>query len=136
MSYLIDTNVVSELRKGERANAGVRAWLAGVDGEALYLSVLVVGELRKGIENLRRRDPVAARSLDGWLLQVIRDWSDRILPVSLDVAEAWGRFNSPDPLPTVDSLIAATARVHGLTVVTRNTQDMAPTGVPTLDPFR
>ena len=135
MSFLLDTNVVSELRKGERADANVRAWFSAVDDSDLYLSVLVVGELRRGIDNVARRDSKSAIALEAWLRSIISAYSERILDVSIEVAQVWGRFNVPDPLPVVDSLLAATAHVHGLTVVTRNSADVGRTGVPVLDPF-
>lgn len=136
MSFLIDTNVVSELRKGDRADRGVRRWIAAAPDEQLFLSVLVIGELRKGVELVRRRDDKGAGALDHWLRQISAEYADRILPVTVDVAEAWGRLNVPHPLPVVDSLIAATARVHGLTMVTRNTADIGRTGVPVVNPFQ
>ena len=132
---LLDTNVVSELRKGDRADTNVRAWLSSTDSDALFLSVLVVGELRRGIELVRRRDSASATALDRWLTTVVRDYDDRILEVTADVAEAWAHMNVPDPLPVIDSLLAATAHVHGLTVATRNTKDIARTGVPVINPF-
>ena len=135
VSFLIDTNVLSELRKGERADGGVRTWFAAAPDEGLFLSVLVVGELRKGVERIRRRDDQSAGVLDHWIRQVVTDYADRILPVTTDIAETWGRFNVPDPLPVLDSLLAATARVHGLTVATRNTADIGRTGVPVVNPF-
>lgn len=135
VSFLIDTNVLSELRKGERADDGVRTWIAATPDESLFLSVLVVGELRKGVERIRRRDDQSAGVLDHWIRQVVTDYADRILPVTTDIAETWGRFNVPDPLPVLDSLLAATARVHGLTVATRNTADIGRTGVPVVNPF-
>lgn len=135
MSYLLDTNVVSELRKGRRADKHVQAWFRGVDDDALFLSVLVVGELRRGVENIRRRDRAAATALDRWLDTLMTAYADRILEVTTEIAAVWGRFNVPDPLPVIDSLIAATAHVHDLTVVTRNTVDIDRTGVPTMNPF-
>lgn len=135
MSYLLDTNVLSELRKGPRADRGLQAWLSTVEEDDLYLSVLVLGELRRGIERVRHRDVVGARSLDAWQRQLRRRHADRILPVGREVAEAWGRLGVPDPIPVVDGLLAATALVHGLTVVTRNDGDFRPTGVPLLNPF-
>lgn len=134
MSWLLDTNIVSELRKGERAQAGLRAWLSEADEASLYTSVLVVGELRRGIESLRRRDIPSALALEHWLAGITGGFADRILPVDQAVAERWGRLNVPDLVPTVDGLLAATAMVHGLTLVTRNTKDVARTGVPVLDP--
>ncbi len=135
MSFLLDTNVLSELRKGERADANVRAWFDAVDDDDLYLSVLVIGELRRGIDNVARRDSKSAVALDAWLRSIVGAYSERILDVSTEIAQVWGKFNVPDPLPVVDSLLAATAHVHGLTVVTRNTADVGRTGVPVLDPF-
>jgi predicted nucleic acid-binding protein len=134
VSFLLDTNVVSEVPKS-RADADVLAWMASVTAADLYLSVLVVGEIRRGVEGLRRRDPAQAAVYDVWLTGLRRDYADRILPVTAEIAEEWGRLNVPDPIPTIDGLLAATAKVHGLTLVTRNTADVARTGVPLLNPF-
>lgn len=136
MSYLVDTNVISELRKGERCNESVAAWWSEVEEDEIFLSVLTIGEIRKGIENIRRRDPRSAGALEAWLLRVISNHSDRILPIELDIVEEWGRLNVPDPLPVIDSLIAATAKVRGLTLVTRNVADIERTGVVSLNPWR
>lgn len=135
MSYLLDTNVVSEARKGERADPGVAAWLSSVRAGELYISVLVVGEIRQGIERLRRRDPAQAEAFDAWLGRLLRDYADRVVPVTAGIAEEWGRMNVPDPLPAVDGLMAATAKARGMTFVTRNTSDVARTGVRLLNPF-
>ncbi|HEX8106775.1 MAG TPA: type II toxin-antitoxin system VapC family toxin [Kofleriaceae bacterium] len=135
MKFLVDTNVLSEVRKGPRANARVLGWFGSVDDAALYLSVLVIGELRQGVERLRRRDPPAAAKLDRWLDELIACHADRTLPVDAAVADRWGRLNVPDPIPAVDGLLAATALVHSLTLVTRNTRDVRRTGVRHLDPF-
>jgi hypothetical protein len=135
MGFLIDTNVLSELRKKERANPGVQHWFAGVAGESLYLSVLVVGEVRNGIERLRRRDPAAADNLERWLTKVQTDMAGKILPVTTNIADRWGRLNAPDPLPVIDSLLAATALEHDLILVTRNVDDVKRTGVKLLNPF-
>ena len=135
MSYLIDTNVISELRKGDRAHQGVRRWFESLEPDEIFLSVLVTGELRRGIESIRRRDPRAASALDRWLKRVVASHEGRILPVDGPVAEAWGRLNVPDPLPVVDGLMAATAKVHGLTLATRNIRDVERTAVSTLNPF-
>jgi hypothetical protein len=134
VSWLLDTNIVSELRKGERADPRLRAWFTESDDDALFTSVLVIGEIRRGIESLRRRDVPSALALEHWLAALTDGFADRILPVDRNVAEEWGRLNVPDPVPTVDGLLAATARVHGLTLVTRNTRDVSRTGVPLLDP--
>lgn len=135
MGFLIDTNVLSELRKKERANPGVIRWYAGVAGESLYLSALTIGEIRNGIERLRRRDPAASVSLETWLLKVETDMADRILPVTTAIADRWGRLGVPDPLPVVDSLLAATALEHDLVLVTRNVADVERTGVRLVNPF-
>jgi predicted nucleic acid-binding protein len=135
VSFLLDTNVVSELRKGARASLRVRAWLADVAEEEVHLSVLVIGELRRGIESIRRRDPRQAVSLERWLGRVVKDHAGRILPVDGRVAEEWGRLTALRPASVVDTLLAATAKVHGLVLVTRNTRHVAWTGVPCLNPF-
>ncbi len=134
MSFLIDTNVVSEARK-PRGNPQVKAWLTRIRGEDLYISVLLLGELRRGIALLAGRDPEQAAVYERWLTRLRRDYADRILPVSAPVAEEWGRLNVPDPLPVVDGLLAATAKVHDLTLVTRDTTGFARTGVRLLNPF-
>jgi toxin FitB len=135
LSYLVDTNVISELRKGQRCDPNVRAWFSPIPEEEIFLSVLTIGEIRKGIESIRLRDQAAARVLDRWLRQLILSYKDRILPVDQEVAERWGEMNVPDPIPVLDGLIAATARVHDLTVATRNLKDVARTGVPCVNPF-
>lgn len=135
MRFLLDTNIIAEIRKGSRANATVRSWFAALDPDAILLSVVTVGEIRRGIESVRRRDPAAARALERWLRRLLTDHSDRILPVDLSVAEEWGRLNVPDPLPVIDGLLAATAKVHGLTLATRNVKDVARSGVEVLNPF-
>jgi predicted nucleic acid-binding protein len=94
-----------------------------------------MGEVRKGIENLRRRDVPGAEALEVWLNELITTYADRVLPVDQSIAEQWGRLNVPDPLPVIDGLLAATAKVHGLTLVTRNLRDIKRTGVPCIDPF-
>jgi len=106
VSYLLDTNVVSELRKGGRANPGVLEWFAGIGDSPLYLSVLVIGELRRGIELVRRRDEASATALDHWLRQLLAQHGDRVLPVDLPVTEAWAHLSVPDPIPVIDGLLA------------------------------
>jgi toxin FitB len=110
-------------------------WLEEVDDEDLHLSVLVLGELRQGIERLRGRDPAAAARLDRWFGRLSEGYAGRILPVDERVAQLWGRLNVPDPLPAVDGLLAATALVHELTLVTRNTRDVSRTGARVFNPF-
>lgn len=134
MSWLVDTNVLSELRKGERADAGLRAWFAQAEAEDLYTSVLVLGEIRRGIESIRRRDRPSALALEQWLERLATQFGERVLPVNAAVADRWGALNVPDPVPTVDGLLAATALVHDLILVTRDVRDVARTGVRVLDP--
>jgi len=134
VSWLLDTNVISEIRKGARGDPGVLRWAGGRQDD-VWLSVLTVGEIRRGIELKRRRDEVSARHLEIWLQGLLGSFESRILPVDGRVAEVWGRLNVPDPRPTVDTLLAATAIVHGLTLVTRNVDDVAGTGVKVFNPF-
>ena len=135
MKYLLDTNVIAELRKGTRANAKVRAWFATLEPDAIFLSVLTIGEIRRGIEGLRRRDLAAARALDSWVLRLVTEHDERILPIDLPIVEEWGRLGIPDPLPVVDGLLAATATVHGLTLATRNVKDVSRTRIRVVNPF-
>jgi predicted nucleic acid-binding protein len=135
VSFLVDTNVVSELRKGRRTNAKVRSWFDAVDEDELYLSVLVIGELRQGIERLRRRDAPSAASLERWLVELVEGYAERVLTIDAAVADRWGHLNVPDPISAIDGLMAATALVHSLTLVTRNLRHVERTGVRHLDPF-
>jgi predicted nucleic acid-binding protein len=134
VSFLLDTNVVAEARRPQ-GNANVKAWLAGAPAGSLYLSVLVIGEIRRGIAHLHRRDPQQAALYEAWLARLHKDYAERILPITVDIAEEWGRMNVPDPVPVIDGLMAATAKVRRLTLVTRNTADLIRTGVPLLNPF-
>jgi toxin FitB len=134
VSWLLDTNVISEIRKGKRGDPGVARWVAGRRDDA-WLSVLTVGEIRRGIELKRRKDEAAARHLEIWLQGLLGSFESHILPIDDRVAEVWGRLNVPDPRPVVDTLLAATAIVHGLTLVTRNVDDVAGTGARVLNPF-
>jgi predicted nucleic acid-binding protein len=134
VNFLIDTDIISE-RQRAAPNPGVLDWLARAHSGSLYLSVLVIGELRRGVEQLRRRDPGHADRPQAWLEQVVRDFGDRIVPITTDVVQAWGRLDVPDRLPVVDGLMAATALVNDWTLVTRHTADVARTGVRLRNPF-
>jgi predicted nucleic acid-binding protein len=136
VSYLIDTNIISEVRKGARCDPNVTAWYATVNDAELYLSVLVLGEIRRGIELARARDPVKTAALETWLSAVVDAFADRILPVDRNVAELWGSMAAMRPIPTIDGLLAATAKVHRMTLVTRNDADVAGLGADVLNPFR
>jgi predicted nucleic acid-binding protein len=127
--------VLSEWRKRGRADRGVRAWFELAREEELFVSVLLLGEIRQGIERRRRTDAAAARSLEQWLGALESRYEGRIVPIDARVAEQWGRLNDPDPLPVIDGLLAATALVHDLTVVTRNARDFVRTGARVVDPF-
>lgn len=134
MAYLLDTCIISELRK-QTCNPGVSAWMSGIQPTEAFLSVLTLGEIRRGIELHRRKSPAAASGLERWLLGLETHYGDRILPITPAVADIWGRLSPHQPLPVTDGLIAATALEHRLTVVTRNTADFARSGVNTLNPF-
>ena len=133
--FLLDTNVASETRKGRRIDTNVLTWFDSVDDNDIFLSVLVVGEIRKAIELARPKDPVKARALEGWLAGLEQRFGDRVLPITPTVADQWGRLSAIRPLSTVDGLLAATAIVHNLTLVTRNVIDVAHTGAKLLNPF-
>jgi toxin FitB len=136
--YLVDTDVISEIRKGEKANSGVRAFFesASRDGLDLYLSVVTIGELRQGVERIRHRgDGNQANLLERWLNQVSKAYADAILPIDEETAHVWGRLRVPNPENPLYKQIAATALIHDLTVVTRNAEHFAPTGVRLKNPF-
>jgi hypothetical protein len=135
VSFLLDTNIVSEVRKS-RPHPGVARWYEAVEGTDLFLSVLVLGEIQQGIHRLRRRDRRQAATYETWLERLRSTFARRILPVTHEIALEWGRLNAGDPLPVVDGLLAATASVHGLTLVTRNVDDVLRTGVAFLNPFQ
>jgi len=133
--YLLDTNIVSEVRKGPQCDPGVAAWWRQVDDSDVYLSVLVVGEIRKGIELIRRRSAERAATLERWLSELEATHGHRIVEVDHRVADQWGRMSAIRNAPTVDGLLAATAKVHRMTLVTRNLADVASLGADVLNPF-
>jgi toxin FitB len=136
--YLVDTDVISEMRKGERAHPGVREFFSRAGREAipLYLSVVTIGELRTGVERLRHRGDVPqAKRLERWLRQVTTTYAEAILPIDEETAHVWGRLRVPNPENPLDKQIAATALIHDLTVVTRYMAHFAPTGVKLRNPF-
>jgi predicted nucleic acid-binding protein len=133
--FLLDTNVVSELRKKERCNPRVNAWAESVPPNQDFLSVLVVGELKRGAVLKRHSDPATAEALEKWITRLTQLYSERILPVTLEVAETWGRLGAMRPIPPEDGLLAATALVHRLTLVTRNVKNVEGLGVPLLNPW-
>jgi predicted nucleic acid-binding protein len=136
--YLVDTDVISEVRKRDMGNPGVRAFFERANEEAtdLYLSAVTIGELRQGVERIRHRgDKPQAQSLERWLLQVTTVYQDQILSLDEETAHVWGRLRVPNPENPLDKQIAATALIHDLVVVTRNVEHFAPTGVRVLNPF-
>ena len=135
VKYLLDTNIISEIRKGPRCHPNVAAWYSNLEEESLYLSVLVLGEIRKGIEGLRDRDAGKANELDLWLEQLQTSFQSQILPVDTAISQEWGRLSSLHTVPAIDGLLAATATAHRLVLVTRNTRDFADLGIHLLNPF-
>lgn len=135
MKLLLDTNVLSEVRKGRRAHPAVQRWWRAIDADRLFVSVLVLGEIRFGLERVRPRDPAKAEALEAWLQAVKATFSDRMVPIDIAVTEEWGRLNAVRTLSTVDGLLAASAKVHDMTLVTRNVSDVEGTGARVLDPF-
>jgi toxin FitB len=133
LSYLLDTDAISEIRRGR--DSSVAAWASKVLDAELHLSVLTLGEIRKGIERLRGRDRNQANVFASWVAELQNRFAPRILPVNARVADEWSRLNAPAERKTVDSLIAATARVYQLIVVTRNTVDFKDCAVPLLKPW-
>lgn len=136
--FLLDTNVVSELRKGSNADAGLVAWASATPARSMSISVVTVHELEHGVQRLERRDSEQGLVLRRWLsADLLPAFAGRILDVDLEVARVAGGLHVPDPAPLLDALIAATAMVHGLTVVTRNVRDFARwSGLAHLDPFQ
>lgn len=133
--FLLDTNVVSELRKTTRAEPNVRAWASGYSPDLFHLSTMTLMELEIGVLRIERHDKPQGNRLRHWLQQVVAQFDGRILDININVARACAELHVPDPRPERDALIAATALVHGLTVVTRNTPEFEPMGVVLLNPW-
>lgn len=134
MAYLLDTNVVSEFRKSA-PDPRAAAWLHTVPDGQLFLSALVIGEIRQGVERKRRKDPAQADALEVWLTGLESAYADKIIPVNRDIAEEWGRINVPDPMPEIDGLMAATAKWYDWTFATRNVKHIENRGVQLVNPF-
>jgi predicted nucleic acid-binding protein len=135
VNYLIDTNIISEVCKGNRCDPNVASWYETIEDASLYLSVLVIGEIRKAVERVQSKDSTRARAIENWLKAVDKAFGERILPVDRAVADEWGRLNANRPLRVIDGLLAATAKVHRVTLVTRNIADSVDLGVQILNPF-
>lgn len=134
LQYLLDTNVLSETRK-KQADERVMAFLSAVEPSALYISVLTLGELRKGVTHKGRFDPEAAKRLEFWVEGLEESFADRILGIDLATARLWGELSGQRPRPVIDTLLAATAVVHDLTLVTRNSSDVEDIALKVLDPW-
>lgn len=134
--YLVDTNVISEARKGAKANPGVKEFFQNTDANDIYLSVQTIGEIRRGLENIRQRgDMPQTRKLEEWLNLLVDEYADKILSFDEDCAQVWGRLMSPNPQHSTDKQIASIALIHDLTLVTRNVEDFLGTGVGIKNPF-
>jgi predicted nucleic acid-binding protein len=135
LKYLLDTNVLSEVRKGSNTHPAVRKWWSETDFLEIHVSVMVLGEIRQGVERLRGKNPQKAQEIEGWLQSMTNTLGARLLVVNHKIADVWGRMGVKRTLPLVDSILAATAVAHELTLVTRNTKDIQDTGVSYLNPF-
>jgi predicted nucleic acid-binding protein len=134
LSFLLDTNVISETRK-RVPDANVMSWFRETDEKDLYLSVLTLGEMQKGIARRRAADPQLAASLEHWLSGIEELFADRLIPIDAAVAKAWGEFQAGGPLPVIDTLLAATAKIHDMSLITQNIKDVATTGVSIINPW-
>jgi predicted nucleic acid-binding protein len=134
VSFLLDTNVISETRR-KRPDPRALSWLRRSDPAALHISALTLGEISKGVAKHSRHDKTQAAALRHWLDTIRMVYAERIVPIDAEIAETWGRLAAKRPLPVVDGLLAATALVRGMTLVTRNIGDVADTGVTVVDPW-
>ncbi len=136
MPFLLDTNILSELRKGARCNPNVSKWAAKECGQAHYISVLSLGEIRKGIELLRKKSPADCMPFEIWIQKLQSDYANCTIAITAEISERWGELSSRRTLPVIDSLIAATALEFGLTLATRNTKDFDGLGITIVNPFQ
>jgi predicted nucleic acid-binding protein len=136
MPFLLDTNILSELRKGARCDPNVLHWAAKESIQAHYISVLSLGEIRKGIELLRQKSPEKCIPLENWLEKLHTDYANCTIAITAEISERWGELSSRRSLPVIDALIAATALEFGLTLATRNTKDFDGLGIPIVNPFQ
>ena len=136
MPFLLDTNIMSELRRGEACDPKVMKWAKSTKGERHCISILSLGEIRRGIETLRRKAPDQCPAFEIWLDRLQANYADDILPISASVVDRWGYLMALRTFPVIDSLIAATALVHRLTLATRNTDDFVDSGVDLVNPFQ
>jgi predicted nucleic acid-binding protein len=136
MPFLLDTNILSELRKGALCNPNVSNWAANESTQAHYISVLSLGEIRKGIELLRKKSPEKCTPLENWLKKLHSDYANCTIAITAEISERWGELSSRRSLPVIDSLIVATALEFGLTLATRNTKDFDGLGIPIVNPFQ
>jgi predicted nucleic acid-binding protein len=136
MPFLLDTNILSELRKGARCDSNVSHWAAKESTQAHYISVLSLGEIRKGIELLRKKSPEKCIPLENWLEKLHSDYANCTIPITAEISERWGELSSRRSLPVIDALLAATALEFGLTLATRNTKDFDGLGISIVNPFQ
>lgn len=136
MPFLLDTNILSELRKGSRCDPNVSKWAAAESTQAHYISVLSLGEIRKGIELLRKKSLVDCTPFEIWLQKLQSDYAHCTIAITAEIAGRWGELSALRPLPVIDSLLAATALEHGLTLATRNTKDFDGLGISIVNPFQ
>jgi predicted nucleic acid-binding protein len=136
MSFVLDTNIISEVRKMRgRCHPQVWRWYDATPVEEIYLSVIVLGEMRRGVEMKRRKDPASARAFEKWLSETEVVYQERVLSITKEICDIWGRISAQSNISTSDGLIAATAAYHGFTVATRNTRDFQRCGVDYMNPF-